>query len=505
MQPQAGESLKKSSESIIHERDAKRRNLELVRSLIDTASTSTGIGLYGIAVSSTSTNTPIDHHTEEIRRKTRERVQKHRNKKKELLDDNQLESTSYSNPKTLGKAKSRVKKALPACPLRKKAVLQKIMEEIDIVEPSTSTQKSKHCISDEILAKVKQFYERDDISRQVPGLKDVKTVREDRAIRDTKSLPYELTWYFWKEDSKGKLCKTVQSGDLDELQKHLIDLTPSFKVHSFVKNSQAKAYEKDKEAVTKNKNEVASLLQIDFLENYTCLAQDEVQSFHWVQPQVTLFTISLWHSGKHFPIVIVSDNRHHTKDTIVPFLQRTLEELPDNIKEVHVWSNGPASQFKNRFIAASLPLLEKISNKKIIWNYFATSHGKGPVDGIGGALKRLVRSKVISRVENVFNAQQFTQVGNKYSSVKVINVNEEEIERRFANLKLKDVFDAAVHVEGIAKIHNIYTSNCVVKTESVTIDSNLIKEKSFHHTVYGSDESDISDDDVPLSIIRKKC
>ncbi|CAG9782427.1 unnamed protein product [Diatraea saccharalis] len=294
--------------------------------------------------------TKLNKKLEEIRRKTRERVQRHRNKKKELLDDNQLESTSYSNPKTLGKAKSRVKKALPACPLRKKAVLQKILEEIDI-EPSTSTQKSKHCISDEILAKVKQFYERDDISRQAPGLKDVKTVRE------------------------------VQSGDLDELQKHLIDLTPSFKVHSFVKNSQAKAYEKDKEAVTKNKNEVTSLLQIDFSENYTCLAQDEVQSFHWVQPQV----------------------------------------------------------------------------------------------------------------------------GNKYSSVKVINVNEEEIERRFANLKLKDVFDAAVHVEGIAKIHNIYTSNCVVKTVSVTIDSNLIKEKSFYHTVYGSDESDSSDDDVPLSIIRKKC
>ncbi len=41
------------------------------------------------------------------------------------------------------------------------------------------------------------------------------------------------------------------------------------------------------------------MLQIDFAENYTCIAQDEVQSFHWVQPQVSLFTISALYNGQH--------------------------------------------------------------------------------------------------------------------------------------------------------------------------------------------------------------
>lgn len=42
-----------------------------------------------------------------------------------------------------------------------------------------------------------------------------------------------------------------------------------------------------------------------------------------------------------------------------------------------------------------LPTLDKIVN--IQWNYFATSHGKGAVDGIGGMMKHLIWNAVSSR------------------------------------------------------------------------------------------------------------
>ena len=35
-------------------------------------------------------------------------------------------------------------------------------------------------------------------------------------------------------------------------------------------------------------------------------------------------------------------------------------------------------------------LLQEKHHIHIHWNFFATSHGKGPVDGIGGAVKRYV-------------------------------------------------------------------------------------------------------------------
>jgi hypothetical protein len=87
------------------------------------------------------------------------------------------------------------------------------------------------------------------------------------------------------------------------------------------------------------------MLQIDFAENYTCIAQDEVQSFHWVQPQVSLFTISAWYNGQHYPAIIVSDDLDHSKRSIIPYLEKILKDFPVGISHVSIWSDGPSPQF----------------------------------------------------------------------------------------------------------------------------------------------------------------
>ena len=71
------------------------------------------------------------------------------------------------------------------------------------------------------------------------------------------------------------------------------------------------------------------------------------------------------------------------------YVSRLLDDIPATVKSVSIRSDGPSSQFKNHYIAASLHALEK-QGIKILWNFFATSHGKGPVDGIGGSVKRHV-------------------------------------------------------------------------------------------------------------------
>jgi len=46
-----------------------------------------------------------------------------------------------------------------------------------------------------------------------------------------------------------------------------------------------------------------------------------------------------------------------------------------NVEEV-IWTDGPSSEFKNRFMAALLKELSGKYNKTFTWKYFATSHGK---------------------------------------------------------------------------------------------------------------------------------
>lgn len=67
----------------------------------------------------------------------------------------------------------------------------------------------------------------------------------------------------------------------------------------------------------------------------------------------------LWFHQKQHAIPIPSDNLHHNKDTVIVYIDRILTEILEDVKEVRIQSDGPASQFKNRFIANSFPIMEK--------------------------------------------------------------------------------------------------------------------------------------------------
>lgn len=267
------------------------------------------------------------------------------------------------------------------------------------------------------------------------------------------------SWHVWKEE--GRFTRVQEEGSAADLAEYIISLLPYFLEHCFVKREQAKFYNEERLMATSSsfKPNVA-VVQVDFSENFTCSAQDEVQSFHWVQPQISLFTVAAWYSGEHHPMIIVSDNLDHTKHTVVAYMDRLLEEIPTEINEVSVWSDGPSSQFKNRYIAASLKVLQEKHKLQVMrWNYFATSHGKGPVDGTGGAVKRQVRTHVLSRKSQVFNAENFVEVARKVSSVKIIEMSSVDIEERNQKMKVDKVFEIAPIISGITKIHAMYLKN----------------------------------------------
>lgn len=72
-----------------------------------------------------------------------------------------------------------------------------------------------------------------------------------------------------------------------------------------------------------------AVLQIDFAENFVCEMQDKVQSAHWNQRQLTLFTSALYHIEHFRSKVMISDNLNHTKLTIVLYLFKLLTDLPN--------------------------------------------------------------------------------------------------------------------------------------------------------------------------------
>lgn len=137
---------------------------------------------------------PAQHkqYIDNKRQKERERSKRYRQRKKmqaeqqqnAMAGENVFVAKSYSNRATLGKAKKKVERALPESPTRKKAVLVSIFKEMDDGErnelvsvisskPSTITSNTSTKF-DKISRDIGQFYERDDISRVSPKIKDVQ-------------------------------------------------------------------------------------------------------------------------------------------------------------------------------------------------------------------------------------------------------------------------------------------------------------------------------------------
>lgn len=84
-----------------------------------------------------------------------------------------------------------------------------------------------------------------------------------------------------------------------------------------------------------------------------------------------------------------------------------------SVQNVVVFSDGAPSQFKQRFLLSNLHWYKATYElESLEWEFFATSHGKGAVDGLGGSLKRPVRQQVFSRKAMVNNAQDLLQRAN---------------------------------------------------------------------------------------------
>ena len=72
-------------------------------------------------------------------------------------------------------------------------------------------------------------------------------------------------------------------------------------------------------------------------------------------------------------------------------------------------------------------MVTKAALIKVVLELFATSHGKGPVDGIRGIVKRIATQKVILRKVNISNAASFYNAISGESNAKPFLIEEMEI------------------------------------------------------------------------------
>jgi hypothetical protein len=149
--------------------------------------------------------------------------------------------------------------------------------------------------------------------------------------------------------------------------------------------------------VKKNVKENEAVVSLDFAENYGFVIQDEAQSFHWNNDQATIFTIAVhyrdYNDVRLRSIVCISEHLKHDTLAVHVFQKKLISHLrldlvPD-IKKIYYFSDGSAAHFKTRKNFLNLCLHESDFGIKVEWHFYATAHGKGVCNGLGGTVKRL--------------------------------------------------------------------------------------------------------------------
>ena len=213
----------------------------------------------------------------------------------------------------------------------------------------------------------------------------------------------EITYKAWVTVDRTSLETITKS--TEDFIVTLIENLQQLKRHGFIARMQAAYYRDAKEEL--KLGEV--LVVCDFAENYSFVLQDAAQSFHWNNMQATLHSFVIYH---RFPVeedtttnlkctslVIISDRLSHNTTAFHCFQRKLVEFLKDRfqITKAYYFTDGAASQYKNRKNFMNLAFHENDFGFVAEWNFFATSHGKGPCDGVGGTVKRLAARASLQR------------------------------------------------------------------------------------------------------------
>jgi len=268
---------------------------------------------------------------------------------------------------------------------------------------------------------------------------------------DEQSQTKIVTYLEWKKDLNARLTKIAESGSMSSLYQLVMDELPTFQEHVRIKRIQSESFEHDKMN--------CRVLQVDFAMAYSCEYQNEIQSALWARDSVTLFTGAVFFEGTCKTYLICSDTRDKGKSTVYAFMMYLYQNMPQqtgNIQEV-IFTDGPSSEFKNRFCMKLLRDISLKLKKDVTWKYFATSHGKGVVDGIGGKAKSLVRQKVMSKNETtiVKDSVSFAKLAAELMpATHVVHISQKEID---------DVINAGnpwSDVPAMQGIHRVHVAEC---------------------------------------------
>ena len=283
-------------------------------------------------------------------------------------------------------------------------------------------------------------------------------------VTDTINMGRQVVWKIWRNkrfeiptqngDIKNitKTVKENEQGTIQQLHDEIqVEANRSLR-HIYNIRHQYRAISKLKDSL----NDDDLVIHIDFSENYQCKYHQEIQSIHFgaSQQQISLHTGVAYTKDQIYTFTSFSDCLKHNPAGIWAHLEPVMTWLKQksNTKVVHVLSDGPTTQYRNRqnMYLFSTKLFD-LGFTNGSWNYFEASHGKGAADGIGATIKQQADRAVNVRGNDITCAREMIDViRGSGTSVELFEIKEDDVEKIEQEIpkKLKSVPDTM-------KIHQV--------------------------------------------------
>ena len=222
----------------------------------------------------------------------------------------------------------------------------------------------------------------------------------------------------------------------------------------------------------------------------------------------------------NYNFIGVTDDLTHNFESIYIWIEEVLARLlhlhPD-ITHVHFISDGPSSQYRNRYICKMIcDFPRRFKGLTASWMWLEKGHGKGPCDGLGGVAKRLANEET-KKDGFIQSAEEFC---SKVDSDKItlIYLTEEEMTQRRG--KVEKIKCHVEDVPGIMKAHqaivkhgylhirdlSCFCDNCFDRDGRFITNENTCpgwKKITQMEASHSDDEDEPAKDQLPSTIAEK--
>ena len=283
----------------------------------------------------------------------------------------------------------------------------------EVVKHKTNTIKNRYHLCDLTLCpKDGPYAPLKCIDRLCPNC-GVKGIQKFLGSLLEKSAEKPVSWNFWGHkivgDGKKRVALLRSDGSLSELIEEVMNDLETYAAHLFHAKWQQMQFYK----VMKQPPESSAVMVMDFAENFLCLNQNEVQSAHWFQVQVTIHPMVCSYrctdcsaeDPVREAVIIISEDMTHDSNAVFYFTRVVVHHL-QQVRQLKIarfiqFSDGCGAQYKSRTPFVDLShASEDLDIKQVERHFFGSRHGKNPCDGEGGIIKNAA-SRAIKSDSNV--------------------------------------------------------------------------------------------------------